>query len=83
MTDQEFEERLHKLVKADILAEGSSNFRYRGLGDRIFAMVFRRIYGEEIDEAWKAARTARLLEVFQAARPRILVTESGGYRLSS
>jgi len=49
MTDGELEERLHKLVKADILAEGSSNFRYRGLGDRIFAMVFRRIYGEEIE----------------------------------
>ncbi len=50
MTDQQLEERLHKLVKADILADGSSNFRYRGLGDRIFAMVFRRIYGEEIDK---------------------------------
>lgn len=49
MTDQQLEERLHKLVKADILAQGSSNFRYRGLGDRIFAMVFRRIYGEEIE----------------------------------
>ncbi|MCP4657531.1 MAG: ATP-binding protein [bacterium] len=50
MTDQELEERLHKLVKADILADGSSNFRYRGLGDRVFAMVFRRIYGEEIEQ---------------------------------
>jgi len=49
MTDRELEERLHKLVKADILADGSSNFRYRGLGDRIFAMVFRRIYSEEIE----------------------------------
>ena len=49
MTEKELEERLHKLVMADILAQGSSNFRYRGLGDRVFAMVFRRIYGEEID----------------------------------
>jgi len=49
LTDQELEERLHKLVKADILADGSSNFHYRGLGDRIFAMVFRRIYGVEIE----------------------------------
>jgi len=49
MTDGELEVRLHKLVKADILAEGSSNFHYRGLGDRIFAMVFRRIYGVEIE----------------------------------
>jgi len=55
MTDQELEERLHKLVKADILAEGSSNFHYRGLGDRIFAMVFRRIYGVEIERVSAAA----------------------------
>ncbi len=49
LTDAQLEERLHKLVKADILADGSSNFHYRGLGDRIFAMVFRRIYGVEIE----------------------------------
>ncbi len=49
MTDKELAERLYKLVMADILAQGSSNFRYRGLGDRVFDMVFRRIYGEEID----------------------------------
>ena len=55
MTDQELEERLHKLVQADILADGSSNFRYRGLGDRVFAMVFRRIYGEEIERVSEQA----------------------------
>jgi hypothetical protein len=49
ITDDELAERLHKLVMADILARGSTDFRYRGLGDRVFAMVFRRIYGEEID----------------------------------
>ncbi len=54
MTDDALEKRLHQLVKADILAEGSSNFHYRGLGDRIFAMVFRRIYGEEIQKASQA-----------------------------
>ncbi len=49
VTDDELAERLHKLVMADILARGSTDFRYRGLGDRVFAMVFRRIYGEEIE----------------------------------
>ncbi len=49
MTDKELSDRLYKLVMADILAQGSSNFRYRALGDRVFDMVFRRIYGEEID----------------------------------
>ncbi len=49
MSENQLEVRLHQLVMADILAPGSSNFRYSGLGDRIFAMVFRRIYGEEIE----------------------------------
>jgi len=31
--------------------------------------------GEAIDEAWKAVRAAQLLDVFRAARPRLLVTE--------
>ncbi len=50
MPDDELDKRLHQLVKADILADGSSNFHFRGLGDRVFAMVFRRIYGAEIDD---------------------------------
>jgi hypothetical protein len=49
MTDEELAKRLDKLVMADILAQGSSRFHYRGLGDRIFAMVFRRLYGAQID----------------------------------
>jgi len=31
--------------------------------------------GQAVDEAWKAARAAQLLEVFEAAQPNILVTE--------
>ncbi|MCP4753751.1 MAG: hypothetical protein GY866_22940, partial [Proteobacteria bacterium] len=31
LSDRELEERLHKLVKADIIADGSSNFHYKGL----------------------------------------------------
>ena len=49
LTNEALTERLHQLVTADIVAPGSTDFRYRGLGDRIFAMVFRRLYGEEID----------------------------------
>ena len=49
LTDEELAERLHKLVMADIVAPGSTAFRYRGLGDHVFAMVFRRLFGEEID----------------------------------
>jgi len=31
--------------------------------------------GQLIDEAWKDARATQLLEIFQAARPRLLITE--------
>ncbi|MCP3919640.1 MAG: hypothetical protein GY711_29240, partial [bacterium] len=48
--NDELELRLRKLVKADILAQGSSDFRFRGLGDHVFAMVFRRLYGEELED---------------------------------
>ena len=71
MTDQQLEERLHKLVKADILAEGSSNFHYRGLGDRIFAMVFRRIYGVEIERVNVAAIEADFKKELATARRQI------------
>jgi hypothetical protein len=71
MTDQQLEERLHKLVKADILAEGSSNYRYRGLGDRIFAMVFRRIYGEEIERVNSEAIEDEFKKDLASARGQI------------
>ena len=48
--NDELEVRLRKLVKADILAQGSSAFHFRGLGDPIFAMVFRRLYGAELED---------------------------------
>ncbi len=49
LTEGDLEKRMHQLVKADILAYGSSYFHYKGLGDKIFAMVFRRLYGTEIE----------------------------------
>ena len=49
MDDYELEKKLHKLVKADIIAGSSSNFDYKGLGDPIFAMVIRKKYQQEID----------------------------------
>ena len=49
LTNEALTERLHQLVMADIVAPGSTDFHYQGLGDRIFAMVFRRLYGAEID----------------------------------
>ena len=50
MADPELDKRLKQLVYADILAQGETNFHYRGLGDPVFAMIFRRIYGAEIEQ---------------------------------
>ena len=50
LTDDALELRLHKLRMADLIARGSSLSRYKGLGDPVFEMVFRRAYGEEIDD---------------------------------
>ncbi len=48
--DYDLEKKLHKLVKADIIAGGRSNYDYKGLGDPIFAMVIRKKYQREIDQ---------------------------------
>ncbi|MCP4151762.1 MAG: hypothetical protein GY757_28720, partial [bacterium] len=50
MSDAELEKKLKALVKADIITQGSSNFRYRGVRDNIFDKVFRGVYEEEIHE---------------------------------
>ena len=65
MTEGKLEKRLHQLVKADILAYGSSYFHYRGLGDKIFAMVFRRLYGTEIEQV----DAARIEDDFKQHKP--------------
>jgi hypothetical protein len=48
MSPDELQEKLYKLEKADIIAMGPSFSRYKGLGDKIFEIVFRRIYEEDI-----------------------------------
>ncbi|MCP4154146.1 MAG: hypothetical protein GY757_40850 [bacterium] len=50
MSDAELEKKLKALVKADIITQGSSNFRYHGVKDNIFDKVFRGVYEEEIQE---------------------------------
>jgi hypothetical protein len=48
ISDKELEKKLKALVKADIINQGTSNYRYRGVGDNIFDKVFRGVYEEEI-----------------------------------
>jgi hypothetical protein len=48
MSDAELEKKLKALVKADIIKQGASNYRYRGVSDNIFDKVFRGVYEEEI-----------------------------------
>jgi hypothetical protein len=48
--DSELEEKLEAMVKGDIISQGASKFRYRGINDDIFDKVFRGVYGEEIQD---------------------------------
>ncbi|MCP4146956.1 MAG: hypothetical protein GY757_04315, partial [bacterium] len=49
MLDQELEDKLEVLVKADIINQGTTNFRYRAVDDNIFDKVFRGVYQDEIE----------------------------------
>jgi hypothetical protein len=48
MDDAELELKLKALVKGDIISQGVTNFRYRGVQDNIFDKVFRGVYEKEI-----------------------------------
>jgi len=50
LEDPELEEKLEAMVKGDIISQGASKFRYRGINDDIFDKVFRGVYGEEIQD---------------------------------
>ncbi|MCP4152743.1 MAG: hypothetical protein GY757_33730 [bacterium] len=47
--DRELELKMEALIKADIIEEGMSNFRYRAVDDNIFDKVFRGVYQDEIE----------------------------------
>ncbi len=50
MDDSQLESKLEPLVKGDIIEQGQSNFRYKGVQDNIFEKVFRGVYQEEIEQ---------------------------------
>jgi hypothetical protein len=50
MPDPELELKLKALVESDIIAQGQSNFYYRGVKDNIFDKVFRGVYQDEIEQ---------------------------------
>ncbi len=47
--EKELEQKLRELEKGDLISEGSSSMRYKGMSDDIFYKVFRYRYQEEID----------------------------------
>jgi hypothetical protein len=50
MPESDLEKKLKALVKTDIINQGTSNNRYRGVNDNIFDKVFRGVYEEDIRE---------------------------------
>lgn len=49
LDESDLEDRLKKLAYADIIQKGQTSLEYQGLGDPIFAMVFRKQFQSEID----------------------------------
>jgi len=50
MPENDLEKKLKALVKTDIINQGASNNRYRGVNDNIFDKVFRGVYEEDINQ---------------------------------
>jgi hypothetical protein len=48
MSDVKLEQKLHALVKSDIIEQGATNFDYQGVRDNIFDKVFRGVYQKDI-----------------------------------
>jgi hypothetical protein len=48
MPETALEQKLHALIKSDIIEQGRSNFYYRGVQDNIFDKVFRGMYADDI-----------------------------------
>ncbi len=68
ISDSELELRLTKLQKADLIAPGSSAFHFKGLGDPIFAVVFRKHYGTEIEKLTTQKITAEFDQQMKSIR---------------
>ena len=49
MTDADLETKLQKLIKADLISQGETNFDYKIAKDKTYELVFRRLYQKEID----------------------------------
>lgn len=47
--ERDVENKLRLLVRGDLISEGSSSFRYKGMSDDIFYKLFRYKYEEEIE----------------------------------
>jgi hypothetical protein len=51
LTEDQLEKRMRELVFTDMIARGTTNMHYKGLGDPVFEIVFRRLYEAEIGRA--------------------------------
>ncbi len=69
-TDAELEKKLKALVRADIIEQGASNFRYRGVQDNIFGKVFRGVYQEEIEAFESEQIRKEYLEAFEELKKK-------------
>ncbi len=70
MTDSDLETKMDALVKADIIDQGKSNYRYRAVADNIFDKVFRAKYAEEIERFDEKEITYEYKELFRKSEEK-------------
>ncbi len=72
ITDELLEKRLEALVKADIIEQGVSNFRYHAVADNIFDKVFRGVYQDEIEHFDVGEIKKEYLKAFEVLNKKYL-----------
>jgi hypothetical protein len=71
MSDGELEQKLHELAMADIIAYGASNNYFRGLGDKVFEIVFRSIYEDEIEKVGRDQVEKEIMKKLSSAEGKV------------
>ncbi len=82
-SDGQLADRLYQLQQADLIAQGSSDFHFKGLGDPIFAAVFRKRYGVEIERMTPQKITNEFEQEMKTAKRKLahLKGLDGEYRV--
>ena len=70
MTEEELEQKMEMLIRADIVQRGRTNARYQAVQDNVFDKVFRGMYAEDIETFDPQDITNEYKALFEATRKK-------------